>query len=149
MRISEPEIIEAALSGDAGRLIFAFTSADKGKRSAQIINVLRRLPLEGLFVRIRLNPEDAMRIRYRLKRRGGSVAGALTMRCRSVSFISRSAKLRTEAISACASVIASDLISGAGGQPAETEPKVSGEARNGLRRLRGRRSLLLARDGFV
>ncbi len=61
MRTSEQETIEAALSGDAGRLIFAFASTDKDKRSAQIVDALRRLPLEGLFVRIRLNPEDAMR----------------------------------------------------------------------------------------
>ena len=56
---SHAEIIAAAHAGETGHLIFAFTSADKGERMAQIGEMVRRLPLEGLAVSVRLSTTDA------------------------------------------------------------------------------------------
>ena len=53
------EIIDAAQAGEAGRLVFAFLSEDRNQRVSQINDTIRRLPLDGLAVRVLLNPDDA------------------------------------------------------------------------------------------
>jgi hypothetical protein len=59
MRRSHQQIIDAAMTGELGRLVFAFNSAGQDDRTAQIFEMLRRVARDGLAVRVLLNPEDA------------------------------------------------------------------------------------------
>jgi hypothetical protein len=56
---SHARIIEAAHAGEAGHLVFAFVAADPEDRARQITDVLSRLHIVGLAIRVLLNPRDA------------------------------------------------------------------------------------------
>jgi len=55
---SHQEIIAAALAGSDGCLSFPFRSADRNARTDQMNDTIRRLPLDGLAVRLVLHPDD-------------------------------------------------------------------------------------------
>jgi hypothetical protein len=59
MRRSHQQIIDAAMTGELGRLVFAFQSANQDDRAAQISEMLQRIARDGLAVRVLLNPQDA------------------------------------------------------------------------------------------
>ena len=59
MAKSQLEEIEAALSGKPVRLRFVFLSADQNDRARQINNEIRRLPLQGLAIRVLIGADDA------------------------------------------------------------------------------------------
>lgn len=59
MRRTHQHIIDAAMTGEVGRLVFAFYSAGQDDRTAQIFEILRRIAWEGRAVRVVLNPQDA------------------------------------------------------------------------------------------
>jgi hypothetical protein len=64
------EIISSAQNGEARHLVFTFRSAHGGDRMEGIDDAIRRTPLEGLAVRVLLNPADAKRQRIPVEAEG-------------------------------------------------------------------------------